>query len=376
MQDLKLAGNKSDRTILNLNGIALGGSEIVLMAGPCAVESEAQIRRAALHVKQAGGKILRGGIFKPRSSPYSFQGLGVEGLDYIVEAAREHGLLTVTEVIDPQSLEIVVNKVDILQIGARNMQNFQLLKLAGQSGKPVIVKRGLAATIEEWLLAAEYILSEGNPQVILCERGIRTFETYTRNTLDLSSIAVVKSLSHLPVIVDPSHAAGRRDLISALTKAAVAAGADGLLIEMHPEPEKAKCDGAQSLRPQELLKLGQGLVQVAKAVDRTFAGPQVTEESLETLRSEIDKIDRRIIEALAERMEIVRKVADYKSIDKVKDSAREKDILHRLTGYASDLGCPAELVKGIYTLIFDSGVHCQIKSKLVGGSELSVIRSH
>jgi len=257
MKDLRLAGlnTHTGRSTIEVNGVTIGGKEIILMGGPCAVESSSQMSQSAETVKRAGGKILRGGVFKPRTSPYSFQGLGQEGLSYLVQAAKEQDLLCVTEVIDTPSLDLVADKVDIIQIGARNMQNFELLKLFGKINKPIILKRGLSATIEEWLLAAEYILSAGNSQVILCERGIRTYETSTRNTLDLSAVGVVKELSHLPVIVDPSHAAGRRDLISSLSKAAIAAGADGLLIEMHPNPDVATSDGPQFLVPRTIYSI-------------------------------------------------------------------------------------------------------------------------
>jgi len=355
-------------TMISVNGITIGGKEIVLMGGPCAVESRLQIREAAKHVKMAGGRVLRGGIFKPRSSPYSFQGLGPEGLSYLVQAAKEHDLLCVTEVIDEQSLEMVAGKVDLIQIGARNMQNFQLLKLAGHVKQPVILKRGLAATIEEWLLAAEYILDSGNPQIILCERGIRTFETSTRSTLDLSAVGVAKKLSHLPVIVDPSHAAGRRDLVSDLSKAAIAAGADGLLIEMHPNPAEAKCDGAQSLTPEQFKQLAVELVKVAESIGRKTR--EVSGQSLESLRSEIDLIDSRIVDLLAERMEVVRKIAGQKSMEKVRDVSREKEVIQRLAHKANELGCPAELVKEIYAVIFDYGVQWQIQSKLARDIEL------
>lgn len=216
------------------------------------VESREQLLSAAKYAKDAGAQVLRGGAFKPRTSPYSFQGMELEGLKLLKEASLETGLITVTEVIDERSLVQSIDYVDILQIGARNMQNFQLLKVAGQSNKPILLKRGLSATIEEWLMSAEYIMAEGNHQVILCERGIRTFETYTRNTLDLSAVSLVRQLSHLPVIVDPSHATGNPDLVLPMSLAAVASGANGLLIEMHPSPSTALCDGHQSLTPDEL----------------------------------------------------------------------------------------------------------------------------
>ena len=373
MKDLKLAGLTSEKgtSIIEVNGVTIGGKEIILMGGPCAVESSIQMRQSAETVKKAGGKILRGGVFKPRTSPYSFQGLGLEGLNYLVQAAREQDLLCVTEVIDVSSLDLVIDKIDIVQIGARNMQNFELLKLAGKINKPVILKRGLSATIEEWLLAAEYILAAGNSQVILCERGIRTFEPSTRNTLDLSAVGVAKELSHLPVIVDPSHAAGRRDLISSLSKAALAVGADGLLIETHPNPAEAVSDGPQSLTPEQFVQLAGELGVVAESVNRVFAcGGQEDKDTLESLRAQIDKVDQRIIEHLAARMEIVQKVGDQKRLDRVKDSNREKEILQRLVTLATELQLPSELVRKIYPVIFESAVQSQIKSKLVRDQEL------
>ncbi|MTI81868.1 MAG: 3-deoxy-7-phosphoheptulonate synthase [Firmicutes bacterium] len=270
MKPYKLVSRQAreENTVVEVGDVSIGGSEVIVMSGPCAVESREQLLTAARYVKKAGGHILRGGAFKPRTSPYSFQGMEEEGLKLLKEASLESGLPTVTEVIDEQSLEMALNYVDILQIGTRNMQNFRLLKAAGKANKPILLKRGLSATIEEWLMSAEYILSEGNENVILCERGIRTFETYTRNTLDLSAIPLVKRLSHLPVIVDPSHATGDRGLIEPMSMAAVASGADGLILEMHPEPNKALCDGAQSLNPGELEELMKQLQKVMAAVGR------------------------------------------------------------------------------------------------------------
>ncbi|WP_041917218.1 3-deoxy-7-phosphoheptulonate synthase [Desulfitobacterium dehalogenans] len=273
--NLPLVGLKGERSMIRVGDTTIGAQEIVLMAGPCAVESREQMRAAAQGVKEAGGKILRGGVYKPRTSPYSFQGLGEEGIDYLAEAAAEYGLLTVTEVMDERSLEVLVNKVDILQVGSRNMQNFHLLKLLGEINTPVILKRGLAATVEEWLSAAEYILTGGNSQVILCERGIRTFEPSTRNTLDLGAVSLVKVLSHLPVIVDPSHAAGRVDIIPSLAKAAIAVGADGLLIEVHPNPGEAQSDGIQSLTPEQFARLSAELRPIAQSVGRSMEHPQI-----------------------------------------------------------------------------------------------------
>ncbi|ODA40356.1 bifunctional 3-deoxy-7-phosphoheptulonate synthase/chorismate mutase [Desulfosporosinus sp. BG] len=373
MKDLKLAGLKAERSSIEVKGVTVGGKEIILMGGPCAVESSIQMKQSAETVKKAGGRILRGGVFKPRTSPYSFQGLGREGLNYLVQAAREQDLLCVTEVIDAQSLELVVDQIDIIQIGARNMQNFELLKMVGKINKPIILKRGLSATIEEWLLAAEYILSAGNPNVILCERGIRTYEPSTRNTLDLSAVGVAKELSHLPVIVDPSHAAGRRDLISSLSKAAIAAGADGLLIEMHPNPAEATSDGPQSLYPEQFVQLARELGIVAGSVNRVFAsGGQGDGETLESLRSQIDCIDQTIIERLAVRMQVVRKVGDQKRLDRVKDTSREKEIIQRLVSLGTELQLSPDLVKKIYAFIFEFSVQSQIKSKLTKEKDLEL----
>lgn len=248
-EPFKLAGRHfhPEPSRIQVGDVVIGGGEPVVIAGPCSVESREQLMATAEAVKKAGAHILRGGAFKPRSSPYSFQGLGEEGLKLLAEAREKTGLPIISEVMDPENLDMVAEYVDILQLGARNMQNFHLLKQVGRTNKPVMLKRGLSATIEEWLMAAEYILNEGNPHVILCERGIRTFEQYTRNTLDISAVPVVKHLSHLPVIVDPSHAAGKWRYVTPLAKAAIAVGADGLMIEVHPQPEKALSDGPQQL---------------------------------------------------------------------------------------------------------------------------------
>lgn len=253
-----------------MDGVKIGGDNFVIMAGPCAVESHDQLIETAIAAKNGGAQILRGGAYKPRTSPYSFQGLEVEGLKYMAEAREATGLKIITEVTSEHALEAAVNYVDIIQIGARNMQNFELLKEAGKIRKPVMLKRGLAATIDEWLNAAEYIMSEGNEDVILCERGIRTFETSTRNTLDISAVPVIKNKSHLPIIVDPSHASGVRAYIEPLSKAAVAVGADGLMIEVHPCPEKALSDGAQSLNPEDFKKLTSDLRPYISLVGRKF----------------------------------------------------------------------------------------------------------
>jgi 3-deoxy-7-phosphoheptulonate synthase len=259
---------KQETTIVKVNGVEIGGSNIIVIAGPCAVESKEQLFETARSVNTGGAKILRGGAFKPRSSPYSFQGLGEEGLKLLSQIRKETGLPIVTEVMDTRQVGLVAEYADMIQLGSRNMQNFPLLKEIGKAGKPVMLKRGMMATIEEFLLAAEYILNEGNDQVVLCERGIRTYETSTRNTLDLSAVPMLKHLSHLPVIVDPSHGTGIRWMVPAMAKAAVAAGADGLIMEVHYKPEEALCDGEQSLHLDEFNILIRELRNVARAVGR------------------------------------------------------------------------------------------------------------
>ena len=255
-------------SIIDVCGVPFGGKKLQVIAGPCSVESQEQVTGIAEDVKAAGATLMRGGAFKPRTSPYSFQGLKEQGLEYLKAAKAKTGLPIVTEIMSPYMIDRFVEDVDLIQVGARNMQNFELLKELGKTRKPILLKRGLAATIEEWLMAAEYIMSEGNENVILCERGIRTFETYTRNTLDLSAIPAVKKLSHLPVIVDPSHAAGMWWMVEPLAKAAVAVGADGLIIEVHNDPEAALCDGAQSLKPKKFAGLMQELKGIAQIIGR------------------------------------------------------------------------------------------------------------
>ncbi len=266
----KLASRETKRvkSFLKVNDIEIGNGRLVVMAGPCSVESEEGLMETAKAVSEGGASILRGGAFKPRTSPYSFQGLGEKGLILLAKARQEFGLSVVTEVINPQDVDLVARYADILQIGARNAQNFSLLKEVGRVRKPVLLKRGMMTSIEEFLMSAEYILSEGNSDVILCERGIRTFETATRNTLDISAVPVLKEKTHLPVIVDPSHAAGNWKYVPPLSMAAVAAGADGLLIEVHPSPETAVSDGAQSLKPDRFLKLMADLCQLARLMGR------------------------------------------------------------------------------------------------------------
>ena len=262
---------QDEDTVISLpNGTKIGGSDLVLMAGPCSVENEREILDIAHRVKDVGATVLRGGAFKPRSSPYSFQGLGLQGLEFLARAREETGLAVVTEALDPEGVDLVVQYADIVQIGARNMQNYALLRRAGRAGKPVLLKRGMSATIDELLLAAEYILAEGNPDVILCERGIRSFDTHTRNLFDLAAIPVVKSLSHLPIIADPSHGTGIRSKVTPMGRAAVAAGADGLIVEVHHDPPRAMSDGAQSLYPDQFAKLVDEVRVIARAIGREF----------------------------------------------------------------------------------------------------------
>ncbi|MFI5312220.1 MAG: 3-deoxy-7-phosphoheptulonate synthase [Gemmatimonadales bacterium] len=267
---------KPENTIVTIApGVSFGGEEIPVIAGPCSVESEVQIIEAALAVRAAGAVALRGGAFKPRSSPYSFQGLGHRGLEYLASAKRETGLAIVTEAMDDEGAHQVAEVADCIQIGARNMQNYSLLKTVGRIGKPVLLKRGMAATIQDLLLSAEYVLSEGNPHVILCERGLRSFDSTSRNLFDLTAIPVVHQLSHLPIVADPSHGTGRRDKILPMSRAAIAAGADGVIIEVHPHPDKALSDGAQSLNPAQFVDLMKAIRRVAEAVDREVAGMPV-----------------------------------------------------------------------------------------------------
>jgi 3-deoxy-7-phosphoheptulonate synthase len=268
--DLVSRSSKPEGTIVNVNGVRIGGREIVIMAGPCAVESEEQLSKTARLVRDGGAVMLRGGAFKPRTSPYSFQGLGKEGLEMLKRSREETGLAVVSEVMDTRQVETVSRYADMLQIGSRNMQNFPLLKEAGLSSKPILLKRGMMATIDEYLHAAEYVLSQGNTQVVLCERGIRTFESSTRYTLDLNAIPVLKQRTHLPVIVDPSHGTGIRSLVPTMAKASIAAGADGLLMEVHFRPEEALCDGSQSLFPEEFGTMMEELQKIALAVGRSL----------------------------------------------------------------------------------------------------------
>jgi 3-deoxy-7-phosphoheptulonate synthase len=268
--NLAAKGEEKKKTLVDVGDLRIGGEKIIVIAGPCSVETRDQLMEVANSIRNSGASMLRGGAFKPRTLPYSFQGLGEEGLKLLAEARKEYSLPIVTEVMSPETVETVAHYADILQVGARNMQNYPLLKRLGEIHKPILLKRGLSATIEEWLSAAEYVLAGGNENVILCERGIRTFEKLTRFTLDITAVPLIKEISSLPIIVDPSHGTGHTALISPMARAAVAAGADGLIIEVHPKPEEALSDGAQSLRPEEFGKLMRELGPVAKAVGRNL----------------------------------------------------------------------------------------------------------
>jgi 3-deoxy-7-phosphoheptulonate synthase len=261
---------KHDNTVFDVGDVRIGGDEVIVMAGPCSAETDEQVNATAAAVKRAGGKFLRGGAFKPRSSPYAFQGHGEEGLRMLRAGADQHGLKLITEVMDASQIALIDRYVDVYQLGARNMQNYTLLREMGKVRKPVLLKRGISATLEEWLLSAEYLLAGGNTQVILCERGIRTFETYTRNTMDISAIPMLKKLTHLPVFADPSHGIGKRDQVAAMARASIAAGADGLLIEVHNDPDKAWSDGAQSLFPGQFDRLMAELRIIAPAIGRSI----------------------------------------------------------------------------------------------------------
>jgi 3-deoxy-7-phosphoheptulonate synthase len=272
-----------DDTIIEVKGVKIGGDNLVVMGGPCAVETPEQINEIARLVKEAGGQVLRGGAFKPRTGPYSFQGIGIEGLKWMKDAGDKYGLITITEVMAPEFVDVCAEYADIMQVGTRNMQNFDLLRKLGTIKNPVLLKRGFSATYDEWLNAAEYILAGGNPNVMLCERGIRSFETYTRNTFDLTAIPVIQQLSHLPVIADPSHATGRRELVETMTKASVAAGANGLIIEMHTDPDNsATGDGVQSLFPDQFANLLKELEQLAPLLGKKFDTPKAPAEAFAT----------------------------------------------------------------------------------------------
>jgi 3-deoxy-7-phosphoheptulonate synthase len=325
---------RTESTVVRVGRVHFGDGSYPVIAGPCAIENEAQLMEAAAIVAEAGAVMLRGGAYKPRTSPYSFQGLGREGLTLLRTAGRETGLPTVAEVMEPGEVETAVEHLDMLQIGSRNMQNFPLLRAVGRSGKPVLLKRGFASTIDEWLLAAEYILDAGNGQVVLCERGIRTFESRTRNTLDISAVPVVKDLSHLPVIIDPSHASGRRDLIVPLALAGRAAGADGMMVEVHAHPDEALSDGPQQLDRVQFVRLMDIL-------------------GIDSLRGDIDQIDRRIVQLLAKRLAASIEIGRSKVARglPLHSPDREAQILRSLESEAEDAGLDPEAVRAMFDSI-------------------------
>ena len=340
-------------TRISLGAAEIGGRDFVVIAGPCAVESAAQLESAAQMVAAAGAPLLRAGAYKPRTSPYSFQGLGKHGLKMLNDCGRRFGLPVVTEVLSPEDVPVVERHTDVLQVGTRNMHNYALLQALGHARKPVLLKRGLAATIEEWLYAAEYILHAGNPQVILCERGIRTFETLTRNTLDLNAVALVKRLTHLPVLVDPSHGTGRRELVRPLTLAALAAGADGVLIEAHPEPEKALSDGAQSLNGPELDALIRDLGRLAPLHGRRLpTAPATGEAHIHNYRRRIDDLDQTLIACLSERARLGKLLgeAKHQSGRPLRDATREQEVLARASAGAGD-GLSADALARVFQCI-------------------------
>ncbi|MGH8160956.1 MAG: bifunctional 3-deoxy-7-phosphoheptulonate synthase/chorismate mutase [Gammaproteobacteria bacterium] len=325
---------RSAGTRVPVGALEFGGRDFVLIAGPCAVESEAQLARAARMAVRAGAGMLRGGAFKPRTSPYAFQGLGEAALAMLRRQGDTFGLPVVTEVMAVEDIPLVSRHADMLQVGARNMQNYPLLRALGKTQMPVLLKRGLSATIDEWLSAAEYILHAGNSRVVLCERGIRTFETATRNTLDLNAVALVKRLTHLPVIVDPSHGTGRRELVVPLSAAAIAAGADGLIIEVHPEPDKALSDGAQSLDEAALAELTRMLCTLVPAVGRRLSALEnvATDGLMEAGRRRIDSLDDLLLALLSERIDIARKLGRDKRTRglPLRDPEREREVLERI----------------------------------------------
>lgn len=327
-------------TVVRVGALEIGGVEFVVAAGPCAVEDAAQMHEAADAVARAGARLLRGGAYKPRTSPYAFQGLGEEGLCLLAEAGRAAGLPTVTEVIAAEDVPLVARYADVLQVGARNVQNFALLKALGTAGKPVLLKRGMSTTIDELLMAAEYIVGHGNPNVILCERGIRTFENATRNTLDLNAVAVLKLRTHLPVIVDPSHGTGRRELIAPLAKAAAAVGADGLIVEVHPWPERALSDGAQSLTPDAFASLMREIAGHLAVEGRSLGSapaPDVASSAISAYRDRIDEIDAALIDLLNRRAHMAAHIGRVKGATGVAVycPTRERDVLERVSALAN-----------------------------------------
>jgi 3-deoxy-7-phosphoheptulonate synthase len=395
-------GARPEGSVLAVSPSAsVGGEALFIAAGPCSVESREQIGAAARAVKAAGATALRGGAFKPRSSPYSFQGLGEPGLEMLAESARANGLALVTEVMSPEQIPLVSAWADMLQVGARNMQNYELLKALGRSAKPVLLKRGLSATVTELLLSAEYIVQAGNPRVVLCERGIRTFETATRNTLDLNAVALLKQKSHLPVVVDPSHGTGVRALVPAVSKAALAAGADGLLIEVHPDPESALSDGAQSLAPEEFAALMVDLAGYAALEGRTLgsvgaggaqpaavassatlppAARQRSEEDeggratrrppgeMSQLRRRIEQLDTEIVRAAAERTRVARVIGRRKAGARqpVQDAQQEALVLAAARERAAELGLSPAIAEKLIALLIEEAVATQLEEQQAG----------
>lgn len=345
-------------TRVRIGPLEIGGDGLVVIAGPCAVESEVQMREAAAAVSAAGAQLLRGGAFKPRTSPYSFQGLGEPGLQLLAAAGREYGLPVVTEVLSESDVPLVAHYADVLQVGARNMQNFALLKALGKAGKPVLLKRGLAATLEEFLLAAEYIVQAGNPDVILCERGIRSFETATRNTLDLNAVALLKQWTHLPVLADPSHGTGRRALVASMAKAAVTAGADGIIVEVHPDPEHARSDGDQSLHLGEFAAMMHELACLAPLVGRRLS-PEVAaaarcSNDLQGWRERINCMDEALVRLLRERVRVAHCLGERKLAAglPLKAPEREAEVLERVAAMA-DATLPPESLRRVFRVIMD-----------------------
>ena len=335
---------RPEGSVVEIGGVPFGGRELVVIAGPCAVETAEQVHSAAHAVAASGARVLRGGAFKPRTSPYAFQGLGAEGLLMLAEAGRAAGLPVVTEVLATEDVALVAAHADALQVGARNVQNFALLKALGQAGKPVLLKRGMSTTIEELLMAAEYVLAHGNPDVILCERGIRSFDPSTRNTLDLAAVPVLAALTHLPVVLDPSHGTGRRDLVAPLAKAGVAAGADGLIIEVHPDPDGAWSDGPQSLDPQMFADLMRDLAGYAALEGRVLAAPRRRDARVRSwaapvaaYRDQIDEIDDQLLALLEHRAELGRRLGRIKTAagQPLRVPEREQDVLERAAAAAA-----------------------------------------
>ena len=368
---------KGEDTSVTVGGVRVGGGGLTVIAGPCAVESREDYLKVAAAVKEMGATMLRGGAYKPRTSPYSFQGLGVEGLEVLAEARQLTGLPVVTEVMDVRSVEVVARYADVLQVGARNMQNFSLLKEIGSCGKPVLLKRSPSATVEEWIMAAEYILAGGNGQVILCERGIRTFENYTRNTLDVSAVPVIKRLTHLPVIVDPSHGTGHAWMVKPMCLAAAAAGCDGLMVEVHHNPPQALCDGPQSLTVEafgelmgELGVLGAARAMSGPAGDE--APPELwaaahPEARLAQLRRDIDAVDRRIIELVAARVDLVKKVLALKK-GAIRDREREAQVIENVKQAARARGLSPKIAEEVFRLLIGHSVRLQEDARKKGKS--------